>query len=137
MVIIACVDDNMGMMFNHRRQSQDRVLRERVLKITNSSVLWMNHYSSKQFSESIVPQAKVDDSFISKAGNGEYCFVEDCDVTSYLRSVEKVVLYRWNRRYPSDQAFTINLSSGEWKLIHMEDFAGSSHETITEEIYTR
>ena len=25
MILIVCVDDNKGMMFNHRRQSQDRV----------------------------------------------------------------------------------------------------------------
>ena len=137
MIIIACVDDNLGMMFNHRRQSQDQVFRERVLAVTKGYKLWMNHFSAKQFAESNAPQINVAESFMSEAGNGEYCFVEDCDVTSYLRSVEKVVLYRWNRRYPSDQAFTINLSSGEWKLIHMEDFAGSSHKRITEEIYTR
>ena len=136
MIIIACVDDNMGMMFNHRRQSQDRVLRERVLEATNGNKLWMNHYSTKQFSESTAPQINVDDSFMSEAGSGEYCFVEDCDVTPYLRWVEKIILYRWNRRYPSDQTFSIGLSIGGWKLVHTEDFAGSSHERITEEIYT-
>ena len=26
MIVIACLDDNGGMMFNHRRQSQDRML---------------------------------------------------------------------------------------------------------------
>ena len=51
MIIISCVDDDMGMMFNHRRQSQDRVLRERVLEATKGKKLWMNHYSAKQFSE--------------------------------------------------------------------------------------
>ena len=25
MILIVCIDDNKGMMFNHRRQSQDRV----------------------------------------------------------------------------------------------------------------
>ena len=28
MIIIACTDDNQGMLFNHRRQSQDRVQAE-------------------------------------------------------------------------------------------------------------
>ena len=27
MILIVCIDDNKGMMFNHRRQSQDGVLR--------------------------------------------------------------------------------------------------------------
>ena len=30
MRVIVCVDDNGGMLFNHRRQSRDRVLCERV-----------------------------------------------------------------------------------------------------------
>jgi len=137
MIIISCVDDDMGMMFNHRRQSQDRVLRERVLEATKGKKLWINHYSAKQFSENNTPQINVDDNFMSEAGDGEYCFVENCDVTPYLRWVEKIILYRWNRRYPSDQTFPINLSVGGWKLVHTEEFSGSSHERITEEIYIR
>ena len=55
MIIIASVDDNMGMMFNHRRQSQDRVLREHILEATKDGKLWMNHYSAKQFSFYSIP----------------------------------------------------------------------------------
>ncbi len=112
-------------------------MRERILEVTKGSKLWMNHHSAKQFSESTAPQINVDDNFMSEAGEGEYCFVEDCDVTPYLRWVEKLILYRWNRRYPSDQTFSIDLSAGVWKLVHSEDFTGSSHERITQEIYTR
>ncbi len=34
MILIVCVDDNKGMMFNHRRQSQDRVLRRHILDMS-------------------------------------------------------------------------------------------------------
>ncbi|SMC61990.1 ribonuclease Z [Papillibacter cinnamivorans] len=137
MIIIACVDDDMGMMFNHRRQSQDRILRERILEVTKGSKLWMNHYSAKQFSENCASQINVDENYLSEAGTGEYCFVEDCDISPYLQWVEKIILYRWNRRYPSDQTFSVDLVTNAWKLVHTEDFTGSSHEKITEEIYTR
>ena len=33
MVLIVCVDDHNGMMFNHRRQSQDRILRADILNL--------------------------------------------------------------------------------------------------------
>ena len=33
MILIASVDDNMGLMFNHRRQSRDRLLRQRIKDI--------------------------------------------------------------------------------------------------------
>lgn len=135
MTIIACVDDHMGMMFNQRRQSQDRALRERILEITGGSRLWMSHYSAKQFAEHNAPQIHADDNFMSAAGSCEYCFIEDCDAVPYLQRAEKIILYRWNRRYPFDLVFPVDLSAGGWKLVHAAEFAGSSHERITEEIY--
>ena len=39
MIIMVCVDDNNGMMFNKRRQSQDRVLRQRMLELAGEKKL--------------------------------------------------------------------------------------------------
>ena len=83
MILIVCVDDDNGMMFNHRRQIQDRVLRERVLGMTAGSRLWMNHYTEKQFATENAPQINVDDGFLNEAAPGDYCFVEGDDVTNY------------------------------------------------------
>lgn len=41
MILIVCVDDHNGMMFNHRRQSQDRILRGDILELTEGKILWM------------------------------------------------------------------------------------------------
>ena len=49
MIVITCLDQKNGMMFNHRRQSQDSVLREHVAKLVANVPLWMNHYSASQF----------------------------------------------------------------------------------------
>ena len=49
MILIVAVDDRNGMTFNHRRQSQDKRLRERILSMTKNGKLWMNAYSYKQF----------------------------------------------------------------------------------------
>ena len=38
-IVIACFDDTGGMMFNRRRQSQDRVLRERIVEMTGDASL--------------------------------------------------------------------------------------------------
>ena len=37
MRVIVAVDDRNGMLFHNRRQSQDRVLRERILSMTQGS----------------------------------------------------------------------------------------------------
>ena len=45
MIWISIVDNSMGMLFNHRRQSRDRVLVQRILEITRGHALWMNAYT--------------------------------------------------------------------------------------------
>lgn len=67
MILIVCVDDHNGMMFNHRRQSQDRVLRADILELTGGKKLWMNAYSRKQFAESDAEKIRVDEMFLDVA----------------------------------------------------------------------
>ena len=135
MIVMVCVDDNNGMMFHERRQSQDRVLRQHMLKLAGEKKLWMNAYSRGQFS-------KEDESCIAVAENGfanirpgEYCFLEQEDPAQYQEQIETLILFRWNRSYPADLHFGMDLS--DWKLIKTEEFAGYSHEKITQEYYVR
>ena len=148
MKIIVCVDNQNGMMFNHRRQSQDRVLRKRILELTGGKKLWMNAYSQKQFLQvnGNMPkeqeqsgqlgqsgQIQADEAFLEKAGPGEPCFVEDRSVAPFAGRVERVVLYRWDRAYPADLYWDLSLEG--WTLARREEFPGSSHEIITKEVY--
>ena len=135
MIVMLCVDDRYGMMFNCRRQSQDRVLRERMQKLTGGKPLWMNAYSKKQFEDS--SNICVSEEYLEHAETGEYCFVEDQDITPYAARIEKIILFRWNRTYPADAYFNFELLSSGWILKETEEFEGSSHEKITEEVYTR
>ena len=134
MILIACVDDNLGMLFNNRRQSMDRVLRARLLKLCSTHKLWMNAYSRGQFDETF-EGITVDEDFMAKAGSGDYCFNENCSAAEYVNKFEKIILYKWNRVYPADLYFDIDLSN--WRLEQSRDFAGSSHDKITEEIYVK
>lgn len=133
MILIAFVDDGGGMMFNHRRQSRDRVALQRIIDITAESTLWMNKYSAPLFTEFAAPQIQVDAQFLDKAGPADYCLVENVDVSPYLPFIEKIILFHWNRSYPSDMKFPIKLDSGKWVRQSQEDFVGSSHEKITME----
>ena len=132
MKLIVCLDDNNGMLFNKRRQSSDRVLRERVLTLTAGTRLWMNAYSKKQFSEDT--DVLVDEQFLKKAGQGEYCFAENADILSVADTIETLVVYRWNTTYPADVWFPATLLDGKTPT-YTADFAGYSHPRITEEIY--
>ena len=79
----------------------------------------------------------MDDDFLQEAVDGDYCFVEDTALKPYERWIEKIIVFRWNRAYPADQHFDIDLCGGNWKLSTSDDFAGHSHERITMEVYLR
>ena len=121
------------MMFNHRRQSQDKVLRADLIREADGRAIWMSEYSCKQFDpapENIRAAAEP----AQQAGEGEFCFFEDVFPGPWLEQAEKIVVYRWNRVYPSDQPrFPLTLAGRS--VERQEEFAGSSHERITKEIW--
>lgn len=137
MIIFAVVDDRNGMMFNHRRQSQDKILRKKILTLSSDRKLWMNAYSYSLFNDMEADNIVEAENFLDLAEAGEYCFVENLQVKPYQHKIEKVLLFKWNRKYPGDFFWDIDFSDKQWKLTWQEDFAGSSHEKITMEEYCR
>ena len=134
MKLIVCVDDKFGMLFNKRRQSKDRALRKDLLELTKDSRLWMNAYSASQF-ENKADNIMIDEACLALAAADEYCFVENLDIVPYADRVSCVILYRWNRAYPSDDRFPTELFAGRWRLESAVDFIGTSHDLITREVY--
>ena len=133
MRLIVCLDDRNGMMFGGRRQSQDRVLRARVMALTRGQTLYMSEYSAKQFAD--CEGFVVDNDYRCRVEAGDACFLEDGDVS--LDGVTELVIYRWNRHYPSDRKFPYDPEACGFVKIASADFEGSSHEKITEDIYKR
>ena len=134
MKVIVCIDDNRGMLFNKRRQSKDRRVLEDIAKMTEK--VRINAFSEKLFTETeTVPaiQVTVDEQFLERATEGEYCFVENVLLTPYEDKIEEMIIYHWNRKYPADVKLDIELK--KWKKQSKEEFAGFSHEKITKEIY--
>ena len=72
MIVITCLDQKNGMMFNHRRQSQDSVLREHVAKLVANVPLWMNHYSASQFDTESIPNLNIDDAFLQEVNTASW-----------------------------------------------------------------
>ena len=119
MILISVVDDRMGMCFNRRRLSRDRVLSDKILALTNEKVLWMSSYSEKLFDSVKHSQINIDDDCLREAAAGEYCFVETEDPATAKDWI--------------DVFFSIDLN--RWKLKYSEDFEGNSHDKITMEVY--
>ena len=135
MIVIVCVDNNLGMMFNNRRQSRDIEVVKKIIEFTKGSSLWMNKYSYELFEELDCNRINIDSGFLSETANGEYCFVENIDLEPYEKWVEKIIVFRWNTVYPSDHELDIDL--GSWQLLESSEFVGKSHEKITMEVYSK
>lgn len=135
MIVAVCVDGRGGMLFNRRRQSQDRAQREDLLAFCGGRRLWTAPCTASLFSG----QAEVtaDEDFLSKAGDGEVCFVEDRAIAPFADRIEEVVLYNWNRAYPAEVHLDFDPAAAGFALAERREFPGSSHEKITREIYRR
>jgi len=133
MILAVCVDDKLGMLFNKRRQSKDRELRKDLLSLTDQT-LWVNEYTAKQFTEDEKMWLNVQENYLDDIGEDDLCFVENLPLTDYEEAVSKLILYRWNRIYPSDVRFPFDLTN--WELESEYEFKGYSHDKITRCIYT-
>lgn len=135
MKIIVCADDRNGMVFNHRRQSMDRKLYERIIRLVGDQTLKMDPRSVTLFKEAGAKHLVEDTDFLSDSGKDDYCFVEFAALKPWEEQIEEVIVCRWNRVYPADQYLDLNLE--EWKLCETEEMEGSSHACITLEVYRR
>ena len=134
MKLIVCLSDDNGMMFNYRRQSRDRVLISDMIQHVGETPLWISPYSAPLFGEDC-PHLQVSPAPSQAAGKNDYCFVEDTPLPKTLEDVNEILIYRWNRLYPSDVFFTCNTSA--FRLTESSEFAGSSHDNITKEIWKK
>ncbi len=133
MRLIVCLDDRNGMSFNGRRQSSDQVLYVHISGMVQGHKLYLNGYSAPLFSD-LDANVHVDECFLQIAGEDDFCFAENLDVSAYTHRCSEVVIYRWNRCYPGDLFFPTEMLSG-MLLVYSEEFKGSSHERITQEVY--
>ena len=131
MKIAVCVDDNMGMLFNSRRQSRDRELIKDFVETANNNNIYIKPFSKILFEEYKVI---IDNNMLNNAQENDFCFLENESILPYIDKVNELIIYRWNRNYPYDFCFEI---PENFSLKESTEFKGSSHEKITKEIYIK
>lgn len=136
MRVIVAVDDRGGVLFNHRRQSTDRIVRRKIEELTDGHALWMTKYTASQFM-TLPEQARISEQPLRDAGPEDYCFVEGEPLLPYRDEIEELIRILWNRRYPGDVFLDLKPKECGMVLHSTEDFAGYSHEKITMEIWRR
>ena len=133
MTLIACLDDRSGLLFNGRRQSRDRLLLDDLLRSLPGRLL-IRPFSADLFSPD--PRIVLCGDPLALAVDDDTVFLEDQAPVNAGR-FQRIVLYRWNRVYPSDLRFTLSPAEEGFALTQSLDFAGSSHEKITKEVWER
>ena len=136
MKIIVCLDDNGGMMFNHRRQSRDKAVIADILQMSEGKRLYVDEYSEKLFSDA-VGLYTVSHDMLDEASREDICFVENKSLSGIIDKVDEIVIYGWNRVYPADLYFDVDPKDEGFTLVESCDICGNSHEKITREIFTR
>lgn len=136
MTVFVCIDDKGGMTFFGKRQSRDSVLIKDVIKHADDGLIYVSDFSEKLFSDSDASVISVP-SPLESAGDGSYVFVENLPLAPYKNKIKSLVIYRWNRIYPSDKKLDIDPCAIGMHLCESYDFEGSSHPRITKEVYER
>ncbi len=132
---VICLDDGLGMAFFGKRQSRDRLLIAELAEWSKGKRLWIQPVSAPLFEgqrEVLESEAPLD-----SCGDGEICFLETLSPEPYLHRISRLVIYRWNRLYPSDLRFEKDPAALGFHLTERTEFQGSSHEKITKEVFEK
>lgn len=133
MNIIVCVDEKLGMLFNKRRQSRDKLVVKDIVDNLQDN-LYINSYSKELFTDYLDnSNIHVVEEFVFEKENTY--FIENVSISEYQDIIEQIIVYNWNRKYPKDKSFDIDLNN--YKLEEEIEFVGNSHEKITKQIYKR
>lgn len=133
MTVIVCVDDAGGILFNRRRVSSDCTVIDDIMSLIGDSELWISNYSKKLFPDAA--RICVSDHYLDMAHQGDFVFLESTVPDDLLQNCEKVIVYHWNRAYPSDVKFPLEELYRLGKLDAVTEFKGNSHDRITREVY--
>ena len=134
MTAIVCIEDRGGILFNSRRVGRDLEVRRDIAR--DFGKVYMTEYSRQLFSD-VELDAAVRVSPLSEGVRGDVCFIESGEIKDNLENISRIVLYRWNRRYPSDVKLGFEPADVGFRLVSTTDLVGQAHERITKEIYIR
>lgn len=135
MKLVVMIDEKGGMAFNKRRLTRDIVQRNFLNQLLEDKRLWMSPYSEKLFLPDLsLVDVHTDPEYLSMAEKNDYVLLELDPVPEDTEDISEILLFNWNRSYPSDVVFS--LPEG-LELVETQEFKGSSHDNVTLEVYRR
>lgn len=138
MNVFVCIDKNLGLSFNNRRLSSDKNIVIDMFKVSKNEPISITNYSQNLFKETGGNYQTYNNLEEIIAKNCKWMFLEHDLIENFEDfedSINTLVIYNFNRFYPSDLKLKIDLS--KFNLISSNDFEGNSHELITKTIYVK
>ena len=132
MIIILTLDDKNAVSFAGKRQANDRTVADYMSNITKDAPLYIKEKSGAFFKNCDTPPTLYTVESFDNLKNGDVCFMEEVPSTQLMAQAEKLIVFRWNRNYPSMTKERVNLSG--WHLDCSLEFPGYSHDKITMEV---
>jgi len=130
MDVIVCLDDKGGMLFNKRRQSRDSAVFEDMKSYLFAPL------AIDAFSEKLIAETGIDYE-VKVPEKEDVFFLENIALDGFADKIDRVIIYKWNRVYPSDFKFSLDLAKEGFLLKETKDIVGTSHEKITREVYAK
>ena len=130
-----CLDDRNGMLFNRRRQSRDSAVLEDI-RAQIPEELTIDPFSEKLIQASGIPYVLAGENLAAVPENVHF-FAENRTAEELMPLTHRLVIYCWNRHYPADVRWNVDPVEAGFTLTERLEFPGSSHETITREVYIR
>ena len=148
MTIIACVDLRMGLSFNGKRQTRDKLVVKHMLNncdpklgltVTPRSGRYIMD-SMKSLDEELTIPLHIVPELTPKNAQSSDVFIETGtpdSISELLDMADHVILYVWNTTYLYTEQFPDIQNQSVWTLTHAELMEGSSHDEITIQLYER
>ena len=119
------------MAFNHRRQSKDSVIIDKIEQIVKNNPLYCDEYTAELFSENkninIVTQKPSERPY--------FWFPELKDPAPLDENITKIHAFYWDKNYPADVFCSWNPL--KWDLFFSRELIGSSHDVISYREYRK
>lgn len=134
MTAIVCIEDRGGILFLGRRVSRDVEVARDIARDFRKILL--SGYSLPLF-DGVKIDTGVCVSPLLEGRAGDAAFIEDASIKDNLGKISRLIIYKWNRTYPSDTKLGVLPEDEGFRLVSSCEFVGNSHKTITKEVYER
>ena len=139
MNLIFTLDDNNAVKFGDKRQSLDKEVAKRILQFTESTsadFIYIKNESNSffDFPDLNLTKLKIFEDFDSLPRNATI-FLEETVSRNILSHVDKIVIFRWGKKYPSQIKDRLILNSDIFTKVSSTPFPTSTHPDMQIEVY--